>query len=81
VGKAVARLEPFLTFTGGSWLIVAHPHTVDLGRLVAALAANDRLNEPWQELLDDYSLKAMATTRHAEILASLAPPGSRDRLA
>ena len=71
VGNAVARLGPFLIFLGGGWLIIAHPGSFDLGRLVAALAAYDRLNEPWQELLNYYSLKENAITRYAQILASV----------
>jgi len=73
VGNAVARLGPFLIFIGGGWLIIARPGSFDLGRLVAALAAYDRLNEPWQELLDYYSLKEIAITRYAQILASVSP--------
>jgi putative ABC transport system ATP-binding protein len=46
VGNAVARLGPFLIFLGGGWLIITRPGSFDLGRLVAALAAYDRLNEP-----------------------------------
>jgi ABC-type multidrug transport system fused ATPase/permease subunit len=71
VGNAVARLGPFLIFLGGGWLIIAQPGSFDLGRLVAALAAYDRLNEPWQELLNYYSLKEIAITRYAQILASV----------
>ncbi len=73
VGNAVARLGPFLIFLGGGWLIITRPGSFDLGRLVAALAAYDRLNEPWQELLDYYSLKEIAITRYAQILASVSP--------
>ena len=73
VGNAVARLGPFLIFLGGGWLIIARPGSFDLGRLVAALAAYERLNEPWQELLDYYSLKEIAITRYAQILASVSP--------
>ena len=73
VGNAVARLGPFLIFLGGGWLIITRPGSFDLGRLVAALAAYDRLNEPWQELLDYYSLKEIAITRYAQILASVNP--------
>jgi ABC-type multidrug transport system fused ATPase/permease subunit len=71
VGNAVARLGPFLIFLGGGWLIIARPGSFDLGRIVAALAAYDRLNEPWQELLDYYSLKEIALTRYEQILASV----------
>jgi ABC-type multidrug transport system fused ATPase/permease subunit len=73
IGNGVAKLGPFLLFMGGGWLIIAHPGTFDLGRLIAALAAYDRLNEPWQELLDYYSAKEIATTRYAQILETVSP--------
>jgi hypothetical protein len=73
VGNAVARLGPFLIFLGGGWLIITRPGSFDLGRLVAALAAYDRLNEPWQELPDYYSLKEIAVTRYAQILGGVSP--------
>jgi ABC-type multidrug transport system fused ATPase/permease subunit len=78
VGNAVARLGPFLIFLGGGWLIIAQPGSFDLGRLVAALAAYDRLNDPWQELLNYYSLKEIAMTRYAQIMASVASTNQRD---
>ena len=74
IGNGVAKLGPFLLFMGGGWLIIAHPGAFDLGRLVAALAAYDRLNEPWQELLDYYSAKEIATTRYAQILETVTSP-------
>jgi hypothetical protein len=62
IGNGVAKLGPFLLFMGGGWLIIAHPRAFDLGRLVAALAAYDRLNDPWQDLLHYYSAKEMPSS-------------------
>jgi ABC-type multidrug transport system fused ATPase/permease subunit len=73
VGNGVAKLGPFLLFMGGGWLIITQPHAFNLGQLVAALAAYDRLNDPWQELLDYYSAKEIATTRYAQILETVTP--------
>ena len=78
VGNAVARLGPFLIFLGGGWFIITRPGSFDLGSLVATLAAYDRLNDPWQELLDYYSLKEIAITRYAQIMASVASTNHRD---
>ena len=78
VGNAVARTGPFLIFLGGGWLIITRPGSFDLGSLVATLAAYDRLNEPWQELLDYYSMKELAITRYAQIMASAASPNHQD---
>ena len=78
VGNAVARTGPFLIFLGGGWLIITRPGSFDLGSLIATLAAYDRLNEPWQDLLDYYSLKEIAITRYAQIMASVASPNHQD---
>jgi hypothetical protein len=69
---------PFLIFLGSGWLIITRPGSFDIGSLVASLAAYDRLNEPWQELLDYYSLKEIAVTRYAQIMASVASPNRQD---
>jgi ABC-type multidrug transport system fused ATPase/permease subunit len=71
VGNGVAKLGPFLLFMGGGWLIITHPDAFDLGRLVAALAAYERLND--QDLLDYYSAKEIALTRYAQILETVTP--------
>lgn len=73
VGNGVAKLGPFLLYMGGGWLIISHSSAFDLGRLVAALAAYDRLNDPWQDLLDYYSAKEIATTRYSQILETVTP--------
>ena len=78
VGNAVARTGPFLIFLGGGSLIITRPGSFDLGSLVATLAAYDRLNEPWQELLDYYSLKEIAITRYAQIMASVTSTNHQD---
>jgi hypothetical protein len=55
---SVSRLpDPDLVDSSvGDWLS-GDPTPADFGRLVAALAAYDRLNDPWQDLLDYYSAK------------------------
>jgi hypothetical protein len=58
----------------------ACPGTFDFGSLVAALAAYERLNEPWQELLDYYQQREIAKVRYEQIVATCeapsSPPGS-----
>jgi ABC-type multidrug transport system fused ATPase/permease subunit len=70
IGNFLAKLGPFFLFLVGGWLIIERPGTFDVGSLVAALAAYERLNEPWQELLDYYQQKEIAKVRYAQIVAT-----------
>jgi ABC-type bacteriocin/lantibiotic exporter with double-glycine peptidase domain len=64
IGNFLAKLGPFFLFVVGGWLIIERPGTFDVGGLVAALAAYERLNEPWQDLLDYYQQKEIAKVRY-----------------
>jgi hypothetical protein len=77
---APANASPWAVPDLSRWRLAHHhrPGSFDIGSLVASLAAYDRLNEPWQELLDYYSLKEIAVTRYAQIMASVASPNRQD---
>jgi putative ABC transport system ATP-binding protein len=70
----LGKFPPFLIFLVGGWLIVARPGSFDLGSLVAFLAAYDRLQEPWHELVLYYQQKEIARARYDQVLAYLAEP-------
>lgn len=70
IGNFLAKLGPFFLFLVGGWLIIQRPGSFDVGSLVAALAAYERLNEPWQELLDYYQQKEIAQVRYEQIVAT-----------
>lgn len=74
IGNFLAKLGPFFLFLVGGWLIIARPGSFDVGSLVAALAAYERLNEPWQELLDYYQQKEIAKVRYEQIVATCDAP-------
>jgi len=64
----LAKFPPFLLFLVGGWLIIARPGAFDLGSLVAFLAAFERLNEPWHELVLYYQQKEIALARYDQVL-------------
>ena len=78
IGNFLAKLGPFFLFLLGGWLIIARPGSFDLGSLVAVLAAYDRLNEPWQELLDYYQQKEVARVRYRQVIAAFVPGAPDD---
>ncbi len=73
IGNLLAKLGPFFLLLVGGWLIIERPGSFDLGSLVAALSAYERLNEPWQELLDYYQQKEIARDRYEQVLSSFDP--------
>jgi len=73
IGNFLAKLGPFFLLLVGGWLIIERPGSFDLGSLVAALSAYERLNEPWQELLDYYQQKEIARVRYEQVLSSFDP--------
>ena len=77
IGNFLAKLGPFFLFLLGGWLIIERPGSFDVGSLVAALAAYERLNEPWQELLDYYQQKEIAKVRYEQIVATCEAPSSQ----
>ena len=73
IGNFLAKLGPFFLFLVGGWLIIERPGSFDVGSLVAALAAYERLNEPWQELLDYYQQKEIAQVRYEQVVGTCDP--------
>ncbi len=59
-------LGPFILFLVGGYLAI-HGH-FDLGALVAFLSANDKLYDPWKELMDFYQTWQDAKVSYARIM-------------
>lgn len=74
ISNFLAKFPPFLLFLVGGWLIIARPGSFDLGSLVAFLAAYDRLNESWHELVLYYQQKEIALARYDQVMAYLGEP-------
>ncbi len=55
-------LAPFLLFIVGGWLIIEG--RFDLGSLVAFLSAQEKLYDPWKELMDFYQIYQDAGVRY-----------------
>ncbi|MFW5836770.1 MAG: ABC transporter ATP-binding protein/permease [Desulfovibrionaceae bacterium] len=60
------NLGPFFLFIVGGWLAING--RFDLGALVAFLSANEKLLDPWKELMDFYQVYQDATTRYERVM-------------
>lgn len=60
------NLGPFFLFIVGGWLAI-HGR-FDLGALVAFLSANEKLLDPWKEIMDFYQVYQDATTRYERVM-------------
>ncbi|GFK93791.1 Putative multidrug export ATP-binding/permease protein [Fundidesulfovibrio magnetotacticus] len=59
-------LGPFVLFLVGGWLAING--RFDLGALVAFLSANDKLYDPWKELMDFYQTYQDATVSYNRVM-------------
>ncbi len=66
VNNFVNQLTPFLFYSIGGYLVIVG--RLDLGALVAVLAAYKDLAGPWKELLNYYQLQADMRVRYATIV-------------
>ncbi len=77
IGNFFAKFGPFALLLFGGWLIIARPGSFHLGSLVAVLAAYERLDEPWQELLDYYQRQEIARVRYRQVISAFEASGPR----
>jgi len=60
------NMGPFILFIVGGWLAIHGEF--DLGALVAFLSANEKLYDPWKELMDFYQVYQDACTRYERVM-------------
>ncbi|WGF86486.1 ABC transporter transmembrane domain-containing protein [Marinivivus vitaminiproducens] len=72
----MSQLTPFFFYSIGGYLVLQGDLT--LGALVAAIAAHEKLDSPWKELLNYYQLMADSAIKYEQVVAQYDPPGTRD---
>ena len=60
------NLGPFILFIVGGYLAING--RFDLGALVAFLSANEKIYDPWKELMDFYQVYQDSTVRYARVM-------------
>jgi ABC-type multidrug transport system fused ATPase/permease subunit len=75
LNNSIQQLGPFAFYSiGGYFVITGH---LEIGTLVAAIAAHKDLAAPWKELLAYYQMQADATIKYDTVVSQFGPAGMR----
>ncbi len=77
LNNSIDKLTPFLFYSIGGYL--AFQGRVDLGALVAVIAAQKDLAAPWKELLDYYQQKEDVRIKYEQVVNQFEPPDLLDQ--
>ncbi|WP_342234730.1 ABC transporter ATP-binding protein [Inquilinus sp. OTU3971] len=68
----INQLTPFFFYSIGGWLVIRGD--IQLGALVAVLAAYKDLASPWKDLLDYYQSQADTRIKYEQVVEQFQPP-------
>ncbi len=71
----IQQLGPFFFYSIGGYLVITG--SLEIGTLVAAIAAHKDLGAPWKELLGFYQRREDARIKYESVITQFAPPGMR----
>lgn len=72
----IQQLGPFFFYSIGGYFVIQGE--LEIGTLVAAIAAHKDLAAPWKELLTYYQMQADATIKYDQVVSQFGPAGMRD---
>lgn len=72
LNNSINQLTPFLFYSIGGYLVFQG--RVDIGALVAVIAAQKDLAGPWKELLDYYQQKEDIRIKYEQVISQFQPP-------
>lgn len=73
----IQQLGPFFFFSIGGYLVIQGE--LEVGTLVAAIAAHKDLASPWKELLTYYEMQADVSVKYEQIVSQFEPAGMREQ--
>ncbi len=76
INNTVNQLGPFFFYSVGGYFVI--DGTLELGTLVAVIAANKDLAAPWKELLNYYQRREDARIKYEQVMEQFEPPGLMD---
>ena len=76
INNSINHLGPFFFYSVGGWLVI-HGR-LEIGTLVAVLAANKDLAAPWKELLNYYQRREDARIKYEQVVEQFQPPDMLD---
>ena len=72
----IQQLGPFFFYSIGGFLVI--DGSLDIGTLIAAIAAQKDLGAPWKELLNYYQRMEDSRIKYEQVVSQFAPSGIRD---
>lgn len=76
VNNFIQQLGPFFFYSIGGYFVIQGE--IEIGTLVAAIAAHKDLAGPWKELLRYYQMSADAMIKYDQVISQFGPAGMRD---
>ena len=76
LNNSINQLGPFCFYAIGGWLVIQGD--LEIGTLMAAIAAHKDLAAPWKELLNFYRRQADAKIKYDQVMEQFAPAGISD---
>jgi ABC-type multidrug transport system fused ATPase/permease subunit len=76
INNSINHLGPFFFYSVGGWLVIQG--RLEIGTLVAVLAANKDLAAPWKELLNYYQRREDARIKYEQVIEQFQPPDMLD---
>ena len=76
LNNSINQLGPFCFYAIGGWLVIEGE--LDIGTLMAAIAAHKDLAAPWKELLNFYQRQQDARIKFEQVVEQFAAPGMMD---
>ncbi len=75
LNNSIQQLGPFAFYSIGGYFVITGD--LEIGTLVAAIAAHKDLAAPWKELLAYYQMQADATIKYEQVVSQFGPAGMR----
>jgi ABC-type multidrug transport system fused ATPase/permease subunit len=76
INNTIQQLGPFCFYSIGGYLVIKG--SLDVGTLIAAIAAHKDLASPWKELLNYYQTREDARIKYEQVIEQFEPPGLMD---
>ncbi len=75
LNNSIQQLGPFCFYSIGGYFVIQGD--LEIGTLVAAIAAHKDLAAPWKELLSYYQMQADASIKYDQVVSQFGPAGMR----
>ena len=75
LNNSIQQLGPFAFYAIGGYFVIEGQ--LEIGTLVAAIAAHKDLAAPWKELLNYYQMQADASIKYDQVVSQFGPAGMR----